>query len=79
MDPKKRFVVAMVAYAVVAVMIWFTMDSGAVEIRRENGMLFEIPFRNIALGILGLFVALTVLRWRIDQREARREQEGAQE
>jgi ABC-type transport system involved in cytochrome c biogenesis permease subunit len=78
MDPRKRFLVAMAVYAALAVLIWLTMDSGAVVIRRENGTLYEIPFRNIALGIVGLFAALTVLRWRMDQREARREQ-GSQE
>jgi ABC-type transport system involved in cytochrome c biogenesis permease subunit len=74
MDPRKRFLVAMAVYAALAVLIWLTMDSGAVVIRREDGTLYEIPFRNIALGIVGLFAALTVLRWRMDQREARREQ-----
>jgi len=74
MDPRKRFLVAMAVYAALAVLIWLTMDSGAVVIRRENGTFYEIPFRNIALGIVGLFAALTVLRWRMDQREARREQ-----
>jgi ABC-type transport system involved in cytochrome c biogenesis permease subunit len=78
MDQKKRFLLAMGLYAVLAVLIWLTMDSGTVVIRRENGTLYEIPFRNIALGIVGLFAALTVLRWRMDQREARREQ-GSQE
>jgi ABC-type transport system involved in cytochrome c biogenesis permease subunit len=78
MDQKKRFLLAMGLYAVLAVLIWLTMDSGAVVIRRENGTLYEIPFRNVALGIVGLFAALTVLRWRMDQREARREQ-GSQE
>ena len=78
MDPRKRFVVAMVVYAVLAALIWLTMDSGLVTIRRENGTLFEIPFRSVALGIVGLFAALTVLRWRMDRREARREQ-GSQE
>jgi ABC-type transport system involved in cytochrome c biogenesis permease subunit len=79
MDPRKRFFVAMAVYAILAALIWVTMDSGVVTIRRENGMLFEIPFRNVALGILGLFAALTVLRWRIDQRESNKEQESAQE
>ena len=78
MDPRKRFLVAMAVYVVLAALIWLTMDSGAVTIRRENGTLYEIPFRSIALGIVGLFAALTVLRWRMDQREARREQ-GSQE
>jgi len=79
MDPRKRFFVAMAVYAILAVLIWMTMASGAVVIRRENGELIQIPFRNIAFGILGLFAALTVLRWRIDQREARREQKGVEE
>ena len=78
MDPRKRFLVAMAVYVVLAALIWLTMDSGVVTIRRENGSLYEIPFRNVALGIVGLFAALTVLRWRMDQREARREQ-GSQE
>ena len=79
MDPRKRFFVAMAAYVVLAALIWLMMDSGAVNIVRETGEVIRIPFRNIALGILGLFAALTVLRWRIDQREASREQKGVQE
>ena len=78
MDSNKRFFVAMAVYAILAALIWFTMDSGAIEIRRENGTLLEIPFRSVTLGILGLFAALTVLRWRMDRREARREQEETQ-
>ena len=75
MDPKKRFLLAMGLYAVLAVLVWLTMDAGAVTIRRENGAIIQIPFRSVALGILGLFAVLTVLRWRADQREARRERE----
>jgi hypothetical protein len=77
MDQKKRFLLAMGLYAVLAVLIWLTMDSGAVQIRLESGTLIEIPFRNVAFGILGLFAALTVLRWRMDQREASREQDDS--
>jgi hypothetical protein len=77
MDQKKRFLLAMGLYAVLAVLIWLTMDSGAVQIRLESGTLIEIPFRNVAFGILGLFAALTVLRWRVDQREASREQDDS--
>ena len=79
MDPKKRFFVAIAVYVALGIAIWLTMDSGAVTIRRENGELLQIPFRNVALGILGLFAALTVLRQRIDEREARREQDSVQE
>ncbi|HKV93040.1 MAG TPA: hypothetical protein VJW20_10870 [Candidatus Angelobacter sp.] len=79
MDSNKRFFVAMTVYAILAALIWFTMDSGAVEIRRANGTLLEIPFRSVTLGILGLFAALTLLRWRMDQREANRDQEEGQE
>jgi len=79
MDQKKRFLLAMGLYAVLAVLIWLTMDAGAVTIRRENGAIIEIPFRSVALGILGLFAALTVLRWRIDRRAARKEQDSVQE
>jgi hypothetical protein len=77
MDQKKRFLLAMGLYAVLAVLIWLTMDSGAVQIRLESGALIEIPFRNVAFGILGLFAALTVLRWRVDQREVSREQDDS--
>jgi ABC-type transport system involved in cytochrome c biogenesis permease subunit len=79
MDQKKRFCFAMGLYAVLALLIWLTMDSGVVTIRRESGAIIEIPFRNVAFGILGLFAALTVLRWRSEQRESRREQDRVQE
>ena len=75
MERKRRFFVAMAVYAVLAVLIWLTMDSRAVEIRRANGSLLEIPFRSVTVGIVGLFAALTVLHWRIGEREARREHE----
>jgi len=79
MDQKKRFLLAMGLYAALAVLIWLTMDAGAVTIRRENGAIIQVPFRSVALGILGLFAVLTVLRWRIDQRQARKEEQGAQD
>ena len=79
MDQKKRFFVAMGIYAVLAVLIWATMDSGSVQIRLESGRLLEIPFRGLAFGILGLFAALTVLRWRADEREARKEADEPRE
>jgi len=79
MDQKKRFLLAMGLYAALAVVIWLTMDSGVVTIRRENGAIVEIPFRDVALGILGLFAVLTVLRRRLEQREARKDQERVQE
>jgi ABC-type transport system involved in cytochrome c biogenesis permease subunit len=79
MDQKKRFFLAMGLYAALAVAIWLTMDSGVVTIRRENGAVVEIPFRAVALGILGLFAVLTILRRRIEQREARREREEVQD
>jgi len=79
MDQKKRFLLAMGLYAALAVLIWLTMDAGAVTIRRENGAIIQVPFRSVALGILGLFAVLTVLRWRADQRQARKEEQGAQD
>ena len=70
MDPRKRFFVAMAAYAALAVVIWLTMDSNPVVFRTESGTLIRISFRSATLGILGLFAALTVLRWRVgEQRE----------
>jgi hypothetical protein len=77
MERKTRFLVAMAVYAVLAILIWVTMDSGAVEIHRAGGKLLEIPFRNLTVGIVGLFAALTFLHWRINEREARREHEDS--
>ncbi len=61
MGKKKRLFVALSAYVVLAVLIWFTMDSNAVSIRLESGALVQIPFRSAVLGIIGLFAALTVV------------------
>ena len=74
MDQKKRFLVAIGLYAVLAVLIWLTMDAGAVTIRRENGATIQIPFRSVALGILGLFATLTVLRWNAERNRNGKEQ-----
>jgi len=65
----------MAVYAALAVLIWLTMDGRAVVIQRAHGSLLEIPFRNLTVGIVGLFAALTFLHWRINERQARREHE----
>ena len=75
MDQRKRFFVALAAYAVLAVLIWLTMDSNAVSIRTESGTLIRISFRSVTLGIVGLFAGLTVLRWKVrEQHEAEAEE-----
>jgi len=75
MDQNKRFFVAIAVFAVLAVVVWLTMDSNAVVIRTESGSLIRLRFRDATLGILGLFAALTVLRWRVDRQRETESQE----
>jgi hypothetical protein len=55
MDQQKRFYVAMAAYAVLALLVWFTMDGSAVPV--GGGW---ISFRGLTLAVLGFFAIRTI-------------------
>ena len=75
MDQRKRFFVALALYAVLAIAIWLTMDNVVVplEIPIGDTSFVQIKLRSATLGILAMFAALTVLRWKIDERRAQKE------
>jgi hypothetical protein len=83
MDQKKRFVLAMGLYAVLAVLIWLTMDSESfpvgVPLGKHDVTYVFVPLRKATLAVVGALAAFTILRWRIDQRRARKEEQGVEE
>ena len=62
MQKRKRFYVALAIYAVLAVLIWVTMED--VPLPVGNG---QIGVRSLTLIVLAVFAVRTVLHWRADQ------------
>ena len=62
MQKRKRFYVALAIYAVLAVLIWVTMED--VPLPVGNG---KVGIRFLALIVLAVFAIRTVLHWRADQ------------
>jgi len=65
MRQEKRFWVALVMYAVLAVLAWTTMDNSPVQIGSN-----QISLRGLTLVILGFFAARTILHWRAEKIRA---------
>ena len=70
MEQARRFRVALVIYAVLATLVWTTMDNTSVPI--AGG---EVSLRGLTLAILALFAVRTVLHWRAQQIRERKEQQ----
>ena len=71
MQKRKRFYVALAIYAVLALLIWVTMED--VPLPVGNG---QIGIRSLTLIVLALFAVRTVLHFRAEQiREQRDEEE----
>jgi len=71
MQKRKRFYVALAIYAVLAVLIWVTMDD--VPLPVGNG---QVGIRSLTLIVLALFAVRTVLHFRAEQiREQQDEKE----
>jgi hypothetical protein len=70
MDRRKRFYFALAMYAVLGVLIWFTMSDVPLPIGGYN---LSISFRRLTLGILALFIVRTVLHWRAEEIRAERD------
>jgi hypothetical protein len=62
MDQDKKFGIAMVVYAVLAVLAWMTMTSAGIRVA-GNG----ISMRGLVWILLGFFAARTALHWRADK------------
>jgi hypothetical protein len=73
MELRKRFYIALAIFAAIGVAIWFTVDDVLIPVAAVH-----VTMRQLALGILGLFVLRTVLYWRAQQIRAEREQQKDQ-
>jgi hypothetical protein len=62
MHKRKRFYVALAIYAVLAVLIWVTMED--VPLPVGNG---QVGIRSLTLIVLALFAVRTVLHFRAEQ------------
>ncbi len=62
MQKRKRFYVALAIYAVLAVLIWVTMED--VPLPVGNG---QVGIRSLTLIVLALFAVRTVLHFRAEQ------------
>ena len=62
MQKRKRFYVALAIYAVLAVLIWVTMED--VPLAVGNG---QIGIRSLTLIVLAVFAVRAVLHFRADQ------------
>ena len=62
MQKRKRFYVALAIYAVLAVLIWVTMED--VPLPVGNG---QVGIRSLTLIVLAVFAVRTVLHFRAEQ------------
>jgi hypothetical protein len=62
MQKRKRFYVALAIYAVLAVLIWVTMEDVPLPVGSGH-----VGIRSLALIVLAVFALRTVLHWRADQ------------
>ena len=62
---ERRFRVSLVVYALLAIAIWFTMSDQGLMVGNR-----VVSIRLVALAILGLFVAKTLLHWKAAQIQA---------
>jgi hypothetical protein len=62
MQKRKRFYVALAIYAVLAVLIWVTMED--VPLPVGNG---QLGIRSLTLIVLALFAVRTILHFRAEQ------------
>jgi hypothetical protein len=62
MQKRKRFYVALAIYAVLAVLIWATMEDVPLPVGNS-----QVGIRSLTLIVLALFAVRTVLHFRADQ------------
>jgi hypothetical protein len=68
MDQRKRFFVAMVLYALLALLVWLMMDDSSISI--GSG---QISVRGLTFALLAFFAARTVLHWNAERIRAQKE------
>ena len=71
MRDDKRISVALIAFAVLALLAWFAMDNSPIALAGGT-----ISFRGFTLVILGFFAARTVLHWKAQKIRSEDEPEG---
>jgi hypothetical protein len=72
MDQNKRFVVAMTIYAVLALLVWLTMDGSAVPI--GSG---QVSLRGLTFALLAFFAMRTLLHWKAERIRTEKESQTA--
>jgi uncharacterized membrane protein len=70
MQKRKRFYVALAIYAVLALLIWVTMED--VPLPVGNG---HIGIRSLTLIVLAVFALRTILHFRADQIRGEQDEE----
>ncbi len=70
MEQARRFRIALVIYAALAILIWTTMDGTPVPV--AGG---QISLRGLTLAVLAFFVVRTVLHWKAQQIREQDEQQ----
>jgi hypothetical protein len=70
-DLEKRFPVALALYAVLAVLVWFTMDAGRVLVMGK-----PVELRLVPLIIIGGLALRTVLALQADKMRRSSEEKG---
>ena len=68
MDQHKKFLVAMGAYAVLALLAWLTMDGSSVPV--GSG---QVSIRGLTFVLLGFFAVRTILHWKAERIRAQKE------
>ncbi len=68
MEQQKRFYVAMALYAVLALLVWLTMDNTAVPVGGGR-----ISLRGLTFALLAFFAARTVLHWNAERIRTEKE------
>ena len=72
MQKRKRFYVALAIYAVLAVLVWVTMED--VPLPVGNG---QVGIRSLTLIVLAVFAVRTVLHFRAQQIRDEQDEEEA--
>jgi uncharacterized membrane protein len=70
MQKRKRFHVALAIYAVLALLIWVTMEDLPLPVGGGR-----IGIRSLTLMVLALFAVRTVLHWRAEQIRGEQDEE----
>jgi hypothetical protein len=68
MDQQKRFYIALALYAVLALLVWLTMDGSAVAVGNR-----QVSLRGLTLALLTFFAARTILYWNAERIRVQKE------